>query len=151
MEILAAAREAVGPGFEILIDAHGLYNVPTAVRLANQMAEYNIHWFEEPVPPESWKALKQVKEQVRTRICVGERLHTRWEFVPIFENGLADFVMPDVTWTGGHFGAQEDRDHGRGLLRADLAARRQRADQCRGRRPGDDDGAQLLQAGSPSL
>jgi galactonate dehydratase len=101
IEILAAAREAVGPGFEILIDAHGLYNVPSAVRLANQMAEYDIHWFEEPVPPESWKALKQVKEQVRTPICVGERLHTRWEFVPIFENGLADFVMPDVTWTGG--------------------------------------------------
>ncbi len=101
LEILAAAREAVGPSVEILIDAHGLYNVPTAVRLANKMAAYNIHWFEEPVPPESWKALKQVKEQVSTAICTGERLHTRWEFVPIFENGLADFVMPDVTWTGG--------------------------------------------------
>jgi galactonate dehydratase len=101
MDILAAARKEVGPRFEILIDAHGLYNVPTAVRLANQMAEYDIHWFEEPVPPESWKALKQVKEQVATRICTGERLHTRWEFVPIFEHGLADFIMPDVTWTGG--------------------------------------------------
>ena len=101
IEILAAAREAVGPETEILIDAHGLYNVPTAVRLANKMAAYNIHWFEEPVPPESWKALKQVKEQVSTAICTGERLHTRWEFVPIFENGLADFIMPDVTWTGG--------------------------------------------------
>jgi len=101
LDTLAAAREAVGPNFEILIDAHGLYNVPAAVRLANKMAEYNIHWFEEPVPPESWKALKQVKEQVATPICTGERLHTRWEFVPIFEGGLADFVMPDVTWTGG--------------------------------------------------
>ena len=101
LDTLAAAREAVGPGFEILIDAHGLYNVPAAVRLANKMAEYNIHWFEEPVPPESWKALKQVKEQVATPICTGERLHTRWEFIPIFEGGLADFVMPDVTWTGG--------------------------------------------------
>lgn len=101
LDILAAARETVGPAFEILIDAHGLYNVPAAVRLANKMAAYNIHWFEEPVPPESWKALKQVKEQVSVAICTGERLHTRWEFVPIFENGLADFIMPDVTWTGG--------------------------------------------------
>ena len=101
IDILAAARAEVGPQIEILIDAHGLYNVPSAVRLANRMAEYNIHWFEEPVPPESWKALKQVKEQVATPICTGERLHTRWEFVPIFEQGLADFIMPDVTWTGG--------------------------------------------------
>lgn len=101
LETLAAARETVGPQVEILIDAHGLYNVPSAVRLANKMADYNIHWFEEPVPPESWKALKQVREQVSTPICTGERLHTRWEFVPIFEHGLADFVMPDVTWAGG--------------------------------------------------
>jgi galactonate dehydratase len=101
LEILAAAREAVGPEMEILIDAHGLYNVPSAVRLANKMAAYNIFWFEEPVPPESWKALKQVREQVNVALCTGERLHTRWEFVPIFEGGLADFVMPDVTWTGG--------------------------------------------------
>ena len=101
MDIVAAAREAAGPDVEILIDAHGMYNVPTAIRLANQMAEWDIFWFEEPVPAESWKALKQVKEQITPLISVGERLHTRWEFVPIFENGLADYVMPDVTWTGG--------------------------------------------------
>jgi galactonate dehydratase len=101
MDILAAARETAGPDIEILIDAHGMYNVPTAIRLANQMAEWDIFWFEEPVPVESWKALKQVKEQISPLVSVGERLHTRWDFVPIFENGLADYIMPDVTWTGG--------------------------------------------------
>ena len=101
LEMLAAAREAVGPKIEILIDAHGMYNVPTAVRLANKMAAYGIHWFEEPVPVESWKALKQVKEETSVPISIGERLHTRWEVVPVLENGLADFLMPDVTWTGG--------------------------------------------------
>jgi galactonate dehydratase len=101
VDVIAAVREAVGPQIEILIDAHALYNVPTAVRLAHRLAPYNIHWFEEPVPPESYHALRQVREQVPVRICVGERLHTRFEFVPIFEQRLADFVMPDVTWTGG--------------------------------------------------
>ena len=42
-----------------------------------------------------------MRERVSAAISVGERLHTRWEFVPIFENGLADYVMPDVTWAGG--------------------------------------------------
>lgn len=101
IDTLAAAREEAGDAIEIMIDAHAMYNVPSAIRLANKMAEYNIHWFEEPVPVESWKALQQVRERVKTPICVGERLHTRWEFVPIFENGLADYIMPDVTWTGG--------------------------------------------------
>jgi len=100
-DIIAAMREAVGPEVEILIDAHAHYNVPTAIRLAQRLAPYNITWFEEPVPPESYHALKQVRDQVPTRICVGERLHTRFEFLPIFENHLADFIMPDVTWTGG--------------------------------------------------
>lgn len=101
VDITAAVREAVGPHIEVLIDAHGRYNVPTAIQLANALAPYNIHWFEEPVPVESYSALKQVREKISTRISVGERLHTRFEFVPIFENNLADYIMPDVTWTGG--------------------------------------------------
>ena len=45
-------------GWEVLIDAHGHFNVPTAIRLANNLYEQsNIAWFEEPVPPESFDAL----------------------------------------------------------------------------------------------
>ena len=60
-----------------------------------------IDWFEEPVPVESYHALRQVRDAVDAPITVGERLHTRWEFVPIFEGRLADYIMPDVTWAGG--------------------------------------------------
>ena len=91
-----------GPNAEILIDAHGRFDVPTAIRLCRTLEDAgDIDWFEEPVPVESYHALHQVRDKVNARISVGERLHTRWEFVPIFENELADYVMPDVTWTGG--------------------------------------------------
>lgn len=100
--IVAAIREAVGPKIEILIDAHGHYNVPTAIRLANRLyAESKIEWFEEPVPPEGTDALRTVREQTQCRICVGERLFTRWDFLPILQQRLADYLMPDVVWTGG--------------------------------------------------
>ena len=98
---IAAIREAVGPDIEVMIDCHGRFDAPTAIRLAKALEPYNIWWFEEPVPVESTHALRQVRENVDVPICVGERLHTRWEFVPILENELADFIMPDVTWTGG--------------------------------------------------
>ena len=101
VEIVAAIREEVGPRIEVLIDAHGNFNVPTAIYLAKSLAPYDIHWFEEPVPAESYHALKQVRDQVPVRICVGERLHTRHQFLPVLEDNLADFIMPDVTWTGG--------------------------------------------------
>ena len=38
---------------------------------------------------------------MKAAISVGERLHTRWEFVPLMEQHLADYIMPDVTWAGG--------------------------------------------------
>jgi galactonate dehydratase len=99
--MIEGIRRAVGPDVEILIDAHALYNVPTAVRLANRLAAYGITWFEEPVPPESYDALEQVRAQIPTRISVGERLYTRFEFLPVLNRHLTDYVMPDVTWTGG--------------------------------------------------
>ncbi len=101
-ELTARIREIAGEDMEILIDAHGRFNVPTAIRLCNSLEDAgDIDWFEEPVPVESYHALSQVRDKVNVPISVGERLHTRWEFVQIFENQLADFVMPDVTWTGG--------------------------------------------------
>ncbi len=99
--MIEAIRNAVGPDIEVLIDAHALYNVPTAVRLANRLAPYAITWFEEPCPPESYDALEQVRAQIPTRISVGERLYTRFEFLPVLARHLTDYVMPDVTWTGG--------------------------------------------------
>ena len=60
VEAIAAVREAVGPNIEILIDCHGRFDVATAIRLADRLAPYKIGWFEEPVPVESYNALRQV-------------------------------------------------------------------------------------------
>jgi galactonate dehydratase len=98
---VARIREAVGPGVEIFIDAHGRFDVPTAVRLANLLAPYRIGWFEEPVPPENWDALRQFRERSSVPVCVGERLYTRWQFRPVLEQKLAEYIMPDVIRTGG--------------------------------------------------
>jgi galactonate dehydratase len=101
-ELTALIRETAGPDVEVLIDAHGRFDVPTAIRLCRTLEEAgNIDWFEEPCPPESLNALKQVREKVNAAISWGERGHTKWDFVPILENKLADYIMPDVTWTGG--------------------------------------------------
>ena len=101
-DIISAIRETVGPHHEILIDAHGRFNVPTAIRLGNRLfEESNIGWFEEPVPPESNAALKLVRDQLAAPVSVGERLFTRFDFVEIFESKLADYVMPDICLAGG--------------------------------------------------
>ena len=98
---IAAIREAVGPDIEVMIDAHGNFNVPTAIKLCKRMEPYNLTWFEEPCQPESIDALRQVRESVSIPLCVGERLYTRFGFYPVLKEGLADYLMPDIVWTGG--------------------------------------------------
>lgn len=100
-DLVGSLRDAVGPDIEILIDAHGAFNVPSAVACMEAIAEFGITWFEEPVPPESIAALRQVKQRATIDLCVGERLFTRWDVMPVLEEGLASFLMPDVCWTGG--------------------------------------------------
>ena len=101
VDIVAAIREAVGSGVEIFIDAHGRFDVPTAVRLANRLAPSRIGWFEEPVPPENWDALRQFRDRSDVPVTVGERLYTRWQFRPVLEQHLAEYIMPDIIRTGG--------------------------------------------------
>ncbi|MGV8988907.1 MAG: mandelate racemase/muconate lactonizing enzyme family protein [Cypionkella sp.] len=101
-ELTALIRDTAGPDIEVLIDAHGRFDVPTAIRLCRSLEEAgNIDWFEEPCPPESLHALKQVRDKVSAAISWGERGHTKWDFVSVLENKLADYIMPDVTWAGG--------------------------------------------------
>ena len=145
---VAAVREAVGPNVHILIDAHGQYDVPSAIRIADRLAELDIAWLEEPVPPESHDALRQVRENTAVPICVGERLFTRFDFAPILERRLADFIMPDVCWTGGISELRQHRIPGRGPLRAPEPAQRRRTDSDRGRLARGADDAELLPAGA---
>jgi galactonate dehydratase len=99
--IVEHIRKAVGSGVEIFIDAHGRFDVATAVRLANRLEPYRIGWFEEPVPPENWDALRQFRDRSDVPVCVGERLYTRWQFRPVLEQKLAEYIMPDIIRTGG--------------------------------------------------
>mgnify|MGYP003314262358 FL=1 len=101
VDTIAAIREAVGPNIDVLIDCHGNFDVPTAISMAKLLEPFNIGWFEEPVQPNSNEALKHVKESVNVPVCVGERLYTRWDFVPILKDRLAEYLMPDILWTGG--------------------------------------------------
>ena len=49
----AAAREAVGWEFELMVDCHGRLNLPNAIRLDDALAPYRLLFIEEPLPPES--------------------------------------------------------------------------------------------------
>jgi galactonate dehydratase len=98
---IAAVREAVGNDIDLFIEGHGRFNVPTAVRIADEIAPFKPVWFEEPIPPDNIDAMAEVRKKSKVPIAGGERLFTRYGFREVFERHALDFVQPDVSHAGG--------------------------------------------------
>lgn len=101
MECVEAVADAVKGQADLLIEGHGRFNVPTAVRIGRALERFDPLWFEEPVPPDNLDALAEVKGRIRIPVAVGERLYSRWDYRPLLAKGCADFVQPDVSHAGG--------------------------------------------------
>ncbi|MCI0423554.1 MAG: galactonate dehydratase [Acidobacteria bacterium] len=101
MDCIAAVKEAVREQADLLIEGHGRFNLPTAVRVAHALEEFDVLWFEEPIPPDNQQALAEIKNRIKVPIAAGERLYSRWDYREFFRLGCADFIQPDVSHAGG--------------------------------------------------
>lgn len=94
-------RKAVGPDVDLLIEGHGRFNVPTAVKIAKELEVFKPMLFEEPVPPDNLTALREVRDKSPVAISAGERLYTRWDYLEMFDKRAADYIQPDISHAGG--------------------------------------------------
>jgi galactonate dehydratase len=101
IECVGAVYDAVKDSADVIIEGHGRFDIPTAVRVGQALGEFDILWFEEPIPPQNLEGLAEVKRRVNVPISAGERLYNRWEFRSLFELKAADFIQPDVSHAGG--------------------------------------------------
>lgn len=116
MECIAKVAEVVGEDIQLLIEGHGRFDIPTAVKIGRRLEEFDIFWFEEPIPPDDKEGMKQVKDRVRVSIAAGERLYNRYEYRQFFELGCSDYIQPDISHAGGLFemrmlGAEAEARH----------------------------------------
>jgi galactonate dehydratase len=64
--------------------------------------EFDITFFEEPVPPDNLDAMEQIRNSsVTMDIATGERLFFRYGFRDILHRRLTDVIQPDIAHTGG--------------------------------------------------
>ena len=101
LRCVAAVREAVGEGVDLLIEGHGRFNVPTGIKIAKELEQFKPMWFEEPTPPDNLEALKAVRDKSPVAISAGERLYNLRQFKDLFETRAADYIQPDVSHAGG--------------------------------------------------
>lgn len=92
-DCVRSAREAVGNKCDIIIGTHGQLTTHAAIRLAERLEQYDPMWFEEPVPLENADEMARVAQHTTIPIATGERLCTKYEFVPLLEKQAAQIMQ----------------------------------------------------------
>ena len=101
-----AAREAIGPGAELFVDANGAYSAKQAVAQSERFESFNVSWFEEPVSSDDLAGLRLVRDRAPAgmEIAAGEYGYTSWYFRRMLEAGAVDVLQADATRCAGFTG-----------------------------------------------
>lgn len=98
---LRAVRQAVGDGFELMVDANQCFTLSEALRRAPRYAELGIAWFEEPLPADDLAGHAKLAAASAVPIAVGESLYSPAQFAAYVQAGAASILQPDVARIGG--------------------------------------------------
>jgi L-alanine-DL-glutamate epimerase-like enolase superfamily enzyme len=104
--LVRTARETVGHDVELMVDAGGSeqfwpHGVNWARETAKMLADYDIVWFEEALPPDDLEGYVELTRSSPVPIATGEVLTRRQSFIPWIERRAVDIIQPDCTKNGG--------------------------------------------------
>lgn len=98
---LRAVREAVGDDYQIFVDANQSFTLAEARRRADMLAEFDIGWFEEPMPADDVEAHVRLTAASPVPIAVGESMYSLSQFKDYLSMGGCTIVQADVARVGG--------------------------------------------------
>ena len=115
IELVRRVRKAVGDDVAVMVDANYAYDRTTARLVGRALADLDVRWFEEPIPPEDEAGYVSLARDLDVAVAGGE-CHTPAAFDRLLENGGLDVAQPDVCIVGGLTPARRiarrARDHG---------------------------------------
>jgi L-alanine-DL-glutamate epimerase-like enolase superfamily enzyme len=98
------ARNVIGEGVGLFVDANGAYSRKQALALADAFAwESGVSWFEEPVSSDDLEGLRLLRDRAPAGmdIAAGEYGYDLFYFRRMLEAGAVDVLQADVTRCGG--------------------------------------------------
>jgi L-alanine-DL-glutamate epimerase-like enolase superfamily enzyme len=108
-EAVRLMRRAVGPDFDLMVDAHTWWRMgdcsysPAVVeQLAREMDGERIAWLEEPLPPDDHAAYLALREKDLTPLASGEHEPDELRFLDLIVTRAVDYVQMDVCCQGGY-------------------------------------------------
>ncbi len=94
-------RSAVGKDLDLAFDFHGRVHAPMAKILLRELEPLNPLFVEDAVVSTQLDALADLSRSTAIPLCIGERLHSRYDFKPVLEKRAAGIINPDVAHVGG--------------------------------------------------
>ena len=109
VETVRQMREAVGPDFDLMVDAHTWWRMgdrnylkSTIDKIAEQLSEYNIAWLEEPMPPDDHESYLRLKEMDLVPLASGEHEPDELRYMDLIRTSSVDYVQMDIVCQGGY-------------------------------------------------
>ncbi|MGA8112213.1 MAG: enolase C-terminal domain-like protein [Actinocatenispora sp.] len=102
LERVRAARAAIGADVELYVDANGGYTPGQARRMARQLEQHDVRWFEEPVSSDDLAGLALVRNATTIDVAAGEYGYDLPYFARMVDAGAVDCLQVDVTRCGGY-------------------------------------------------
>jgi len=98
---LEKIREAHGDSFEIMIDGHGFFMLPAALRIAEALKPFKPLWLEDILKTDNIRTLADFRRQCGVPVSASEMLLSRADYLDALIQQAADYIMVDPTWVGG--------------------------------------------------
>jgi galactonate dehydratase len=98
---LSELREAVGLDLDLAFDFHGRVHAPMAKVLLKELEHLRPIFVEDAVVSTQIDAMADLARSTSIPLCIGERLHSRYDFKPVFERRAASVINPDAAHVGG--------------------------------------------------
>ena len=100
--VVAAAREKVGPGFDLMMDFWPVADPAFAIELGRRLRDYDLRWLEDFLYPDDFLAYPEVRRRLPAQtLAAGERWYGDRPFALAAAGRWVDIFQPDVQWVGG--------------------------------------------------
>jgi L-alanine-DL-glutamate epimerase-like enolase superfamily enzyme len=96
-----AVRKEVGATIALMTDANQVLSVAEALRRGRALAEWNVYWFEEPIPAQDLEGYVELASRLAIPLATGENLYGRERFAQFLARRACHFIQPDLRRAGG--------------------------------------------------
>ncbi len=98
---LAGVRALLGPQIQLMIDGSETFTLPTARLVAKALHEFDVQWFEEPLPQGNRAGIEALVRHAPIPIAYGEHLFGVDDAIDAMRREQLHVLQPDASTCGG--------------------------------------------------